>query len=561
MTISTSSLPANKFPGTCGCGTAVAAGAGFRSARPVDGKWVVYCLPCAGAPVASPVQDRPALQLTEEQQRIVELFEAGADLAVEAGAGTGKTTTLIAIAASTKRSGSYIAFNRAIVAEASAKFAAQAPNVGCATVHSLAFRSVGRKFSHRLPKGGKGQRRLRSDEVARRLDIDPFFWTVTGSDGNESRKVLQPSALASYATQAIKKFCNSADLEPSARSHCKYVDGIDLADEDGRRTYANNDRLRAQLEPAVAKLWADLSDPAGQLPFQADVYLKLWALSENPVIPGEFILIDEAQDLSPVMTQILEKQSAQLVFVGDSQQAIYGWRGAVNALENVPADQTAFLTHSFRFGPEVADVANKILSQIASAKLRIVGRGKPGVLGPLPADVERHAILNRSNAGAIASVLGALATGKQPHLVGGGAEVEAFTKAAKSLQAGQGTDHPDLAGFDTWTEVQDYVENDPSGEDLKLLVNLIDKYGVDEVLRAVANSTPEARADVVVSTAHKAKGREWDYVVLGSDFNPNRTDDEELRLLYVAATRAKLHLDFTVCEPVRRLVAGERLGS
>ncbi|ASL28942.1 MULTISPECIES: ATP-binding domain-containing protein [Azotobacter] len=57
-------------------------------------------------------------------------------------------------------------------------------------------------------------------------------------------------------------------------------------------------------------------------------------------------------------------------------------------------------------------------------------------------------------------------------------------------------------------------------------------------------------ADITVSTVHRAKGLEWDIVVLEEDF-PDLFDDEkispeqrvdELNLLYVATTRARLHL-------------------
>jgi superfamily I DNA/RNA helicase len=60
----------------------------------------------------------------------------------------------------------------------------------------------------------------------------------------------------------------------------------------------------------------------------------------------------------------------------------------------------------------------------------------------------------------------------------------------------------------------------------------------------------EKNADVIISTSHKAKGREWDYVRIGMDFQP-RTEDgrevppsrPEMMLAYVAVTRAKIGLD------------------
>ncbi|MGW7291734.1 3'-5' exonuclease [Streptomyces xiamenensis] len=64
-------------------------------------------------------------------------------------------------------------------------------------------------------------------------------------------------------------------------------------------------------------------------------------------------------------------------------------------------------------------------------------------------------------------------------------------------------------------------------------------------------------ADITISTAHKAKGREWNTVRISSDFAPEDTcetdvsgqptaapiDADEARLAYVAVTRARHHLD------------------
>jgi superfamily I DNA/RNA helicase len=73
------------------------------------------------------------------------------------------------------------------------------------------------------------------------------------------------------------------------------------------------------------------------------------------------------------------------------------------------------------------------------------------------------------------------------------------------------------------------------------------------IVAIMNNCQPESTAQVVVSTAHKAKGREWDSVRLAGDFDvqPRKNAkgdwtepaDGELRLAYVAATRAKLELD------------------
>lgn len=66
-----------------------------------------------------------------------------------------------------------------------------------------------------------------------------------------------------------------------------------------------------------------------------------------------------------------------------------------------------------------------------------------------------------------------------------------------------------------------------------------------QVLRRQA-TTNEKDADVVVSTAHRSKGLEWDTVILNDDFsditNPLLSEEartDETNLLYVATTLAR----------------------
>ena len=69
---------------------------------------------------------------TEEQQQARAVFAAGRDLALVAGAGTGKTSTLALMAASTRRRGLYLAFNRATADDSASRFPR---NVECRTAH------------------------------------------------------------------------------------------------------------------------------------------------------------------------------------------------------------------------------------------------------------------------------------------------------------------------------------------------------------------------------------------------------------------------------------------
>jgi hypothetical protein len=463
---------------------------------------------------------------TTEQLRALELFATGESLAIEAGAGTGKTSTLKLLAESTPRRGQYIAFNKAIVTEAGEKMPG---TVNCSTAHSLAYRAVGHRYGKRL----RNSQRMRSIEIARRLGIDPLVVT----DWAGEKKSLSSSYLAGLTMQAVVRFCQSADPEPTFR-HCPYIEGLDDPNTGKGDT---NRAVGKWIETAMRRAWADLTDPDGTLPFKHDHYLKLWQLSD-PKIAADYILFDEAQDANPVMVAIVAAQEhAQLVWVGDSQQQIYTFTGAVNALQRIPAQNRTFLTQSFRFGPAVAEMANDVLERL-EAELRVVGTDSiASVVAPVATP---DVVLTRTNAAAMREVFNAMAAGMRPHLVGGGKDIISFARAAERLMNGQKVEHPELACFDTWTEVQEYVAQDEQGGDLRLLVSLVDQFGTRQILNALERMPREQDADLIVSTAHKSKGREWASVQLGGDF-PAEPKGEELRLLYVAITRARLELDIT----------------
>lgn len=243
---------------------------------------------------------------TEEQMAIVDAFARGASIVVEAGAGAAKTTTckLIADAIAPKR-GTYIVFNKSMATEAATKMPA---SVACSTIHSLAFRAVGKHYAHRLQGA-----RMRSDQIAGCLGITP----LSVGEGKDQR-MLAAGFLAGVTMRSLRRFCFSAEDKPMA-DHIAYVDGIDMPESDGRRTYRWNNALKTHLLPSLRRAWDDQMSRTGSLTYSHDSYLKTWALS-RPAIAGDFVLVDEAQDFSPVMLGLLGHQEAQVALVGDSCQ-------------------------------------------------------------------------------------------------------------------------------------------------------------------------------------------------------------------------------------------------
>lgn len=457
-----------------------------------------------------------AVRPTDEQQAIIDACQTGDHLIIEAGAGTGKTSTLKMLAAANPtRRGIYLAYNRAIADDAKASFPS---SVACATAHSFAFRAIGRQYADRL----NGPRVL-ARETARILGI-------VGPYRVSKERVLTADQLARIVMETVGRYCHSAD-SAIGQHHVPRKPGLD--DDESMAT------LSQLVAPYARCAWEDITSQDGRLKFAHDHYLKMWQLS-GPRLPADYVLLDETQDANPAIADIVTRQNAQQVLVGDRSQAIYGWRGAVNAMVDFPGRRFE-LSQSFRFGQAIADEANKWLT-LLGAPLRLTG------CGPAESEVREldlpAAILCRTNAEAVARVMLASRVGRRPAMVGGGAEVRALAEAAVTLRAGLGTGHSELLAFRTWSELQEYVEHDEAGADLKVFVRLVDTHGPKAIIQTVDGLVDERLADVVISTAHKAKGREWDTVQVASDFYmPKELWAGELMLAYVAVTRARLTLD------------------
>jgi hypothetical protein len=459
---------------------------------------------------------------TDEQNLIKDHFQTGEAFKITAVAGSGKTSTLRLLAESTKNKGFYLAFNKAIQTDAAKSFPS---NVSAKTAHALAFPTHGSTTIERI----NNTPRMYGRQVANALNLHQGFGTGDA--------FLAPSQTASFVMEMVTNFCSSADTDISVK-HTPYVEGI-----------GDRNAFGSYLLPYAKRAWADLQGKSGKLRPSHDHYLKAWALT-NPVIKADFILFDEAQDASPVMSDVISKQAshAQIIAVGDESQSIYGWRGAVNAMAEFPGEELT-LTQSFRFGQVIADEANKWLD-ILDAKVRV--RGFQDIQSSIETVAQPDAVLCRTNAQCIQEALQSHKAGKATAIVGGTKDIEIFTKQALRVMSGQGTDHADLVAFKTWAEVCDYVQTDKAGADLKVKVNLLNQYGAESVLSVCDNVVTEAKAEVVVSTAHKAKGREWNSVRVATDFREPRSVEDggtgtvgrtDAMLAYVTVTRAKKVLD------------------
>ncbi|MCK9894702.1 UvrD-helicase domain-containing protein [Frankia sp. AgB32] len=493
-------------------------------------------------------------QPTAEQQKALDLFAGGGHLAIQAGAGTGKSATLKLIAHDFRdKRVAYTAFNKAIVESMRLSMAeAGYRHVRCRTMHGFAFDAVGHLYKTR--QGA----RMAPKAMAKLLGLNSPIWVPQIGGG---QKGLAPGWQASFVIAALRRFCQTADAEP-ALEHFRYLDGVDAPDpKTGKRTFRANNMLRKALLPALRWAWQDAVKVDGMLPYNPAYFLKMFQLGMHPgdlsrrgsySMGAEILMIDEAQDMAPVMLGIIKTQmrrGTRVVLVGDSAQAINSFTGAVDAFKNITVDNTCYLTRSFRFGQDIADFANTILAQL-DTPLRLVGKpGGPDDTGYIGPCSRPDVILTRTNAVAVSEALTLMAAGQRVNLVGNTAKmVVTFAKAAADLRENGWTAHPELGCFSSWKQVQDYAEHDELGGDLKLMVDLIDRFGTDAIIAGLANIADPRDADITVCTAHQSKGLQWQDVKLASDFPaPGKLNEDELMLLYVAVTRAQDVLDVTAC--------------
>jgi superfamily I DNA/RNA helicase len=84
-------------------------------------------------------------------------------------------------------------------------------------------------------------------------------------------------------------------------------------------------------------------------------------------IPGSLLLVNECQDMDGCQVNWVAKQvprGKEGFFIGDAAQSSYSFRGAKSRCRlELPVQVVAYftLTHSWRFGPAIANIANIVL--------------------------------------------------------------------------------------------------------------------------------------------------------------------------------------------------------
>jgi superfamily I DNA/RNA helicase len=500
---------------------------------------------------------------TDEQLVIYKSAGKNGNLLVKAFAGSGKTHVLVGLAKLDPRPSLMMTFNKLLADEAKSRFPS---NTECRTTHSIAYGVFGASLQHKLkrPQGAYKNVAGTGTEISKYFKTGDFIYMVAGE--RETRR-LKSGGVGVGIKETVARFEQSSD-ETLGYQHvsCSPCDSILLRDKNSLRKYKYTVLEYAQ------KLWELRKDLRSPVLATHDTYLKLYQLSKPDLSKYDVLYLDELQDQTPCVIDIFMRQEGKckLIGVGDEFQNIYSFRGAVNGMLELDWPQ-ASLSKSFRWGQQVGDMANCILAKDGIVNTDIKGFEKLNTQVMSSFDLpdsfyeNEYTMLFRTNGALIQEAVRLLAEGKRVNLE---IDVSDFTKLLESaieLFGGNMSKvkHEKLVQFENWNEFK--TEADAVQGELIRVCKMVESGAVYRILQVLRTHKNVPDPDMTLTTAHKSKGREWDYVILAEDFpSPFDKDgkwvglpDGERNLLYVAATRVKVMLGYnsTVKDLIKRASA------
>ena len=310
-----------------------------------------------------------------EQQRRAATHEGGA-LLVLAGAGTGKTRTLVARAAWLRDTQGLqasrillLTFTRRaasdMLARASGAGASPADRICGGTFHAIAHKII--------------------RQHAESFSLPPQFTILDQADAADLMDVLRPEHGLAEPGQRAPRAATCADIYSRCVNTGRPVSEVVTSSFPWCIPFTSQlaGLFRAYTARKRARHLVDFDD-----------LLLLWqaALADQgagPVLRGMFdaVLVDEYQDVNAVQASIvrlLQPDGKQLTCVGDDAQAIYGFRGADPAhLRQLTADYPGLdivrLDRNYRSRQGVLDLANLIRPSAPGLDLTLTGDRGPGV--------------------------------------------------------------------------------------------------------------------------------------------------------------------------------------
>lgn len=472
-----------------------------------------------------------------EYQRAIFAAMADSDsLIIEAVAGSGKTTTIVECASLLPPTAKavFLAFNKSIATELSERLPITCP---ASTFHALYLRAItatGRVKIEGNKTWGIIRNAVNAGQLSKR-DSDTYGSTIVRLVSIAKNAGI--GALTESTPEAWQELVNHHDIDVDGGTASRLIElamiVLDVANDD-TRTIDFDDMLYNVVRLGL------------------------------PVPQHDVIFVDEAQDTNVIQRELLSrslKAGGRVIAVGDPYQAIYGFRGADSDAMDLIATQFNArrmpLTVSYRCPQDVVTAARRFVDHIESAP----NAPKGSVITPetweLASFAANDAVICRTTAPIIGLAYRLIANRTPVKVLGreiGQGLITVIRKLAKNA-----TTMTELASeLDAWEANESgkaLAKNDEAKaqaiyDKADSITAAIDAVGADATIdaliasiNALFNDTANA---VTLSTVHKAKGLEWNRVIVLDYHKMPATwarqpwqQKQERNIAYVAYTRAK----------------------
>ena len=189
---------------------------------------------------------------------------------------------------------------------------------------------------------------------------------VKGLDGEVLRSagIVSKGSVRAYISGRKSKMVTAAMARKAAA-------------EMDKRKYSHKWIVEQKLNAYLYGRYQAELDEADALDFDDLLWEALKMLKGDPALLAQVrsryrhVLVDEFQDTNATqyeIAQLLAEESRSLFVVGDTDQSIYGWRGAITAanmkrlLADFPETETHVLASNYRSTPEILTFAKRLLA-------------------------------------------------------------------------------------------------------------------------------------------------------------------------------------------------------
>ena len=487
---------------------------------------------------------------TPEQRRVLDAVrDQRENVAVDAVAGAGKTTTIVSACRVAGPRTGFLAFNKHIAGELKTRLAGTAE---ASTMHGLGFACLNR---------ARPGIQLNDRKTRDRLKVLFPKLHREGRGKWKGRLFLSDDwAGLPDAVAVCKQQCASPADDPADVESACWRQGVDLpADADQRK----------QFFGYVAETVAAAADDTDSCDFDDMIWLPVRLGLVRPEFATLFV--DEVQDLNPAQQQLAIAAGDRVNIVGDPRQAIMGFAGAdtrgfPRMCERLAGGRGLLqlpLTNCFRCPESHLRLAQLLVPHIQPGAFADEGTVEevPAarlVAGAVPGDM----VICRNTAPLLILAYRMIAA-KVPILVRGRKIGDNLRDLVQGLKASGPADL--LSRLSAW-EVEQRDKLEAADAPTEAVEALTDRAGSLRALAQNASSLGELfdlldslfsdndpAGKVLLSSVHRSKGLEANRVwIYEPGLMPGRAGEpQELNLLYVALTRAKQSL-FLVDDEVRR---------